>query len=71
MSPRTIVLGTVLLLLGFSTCPAQEFATRAPAPAMTNQDVIDMVGLGLSDGTSTDQAKPAERNIRRSQNHVR
>ena len=60
MLPRAIVLGTVLLLLGLSTCPAQEFSARAPARAMTNQDVIDMVGLGLSEGVIVDKVRIAQ-----------
>ena len=59
MLNRTIVFEIALLLLAFSVCGAQELSARRTAQALTNQDVIEMVGLG-SDGLMIDKVRAAQ-----------
>jgi len=46
--------------MGFSICRAQELSARRTAQALTNQDVIEMVGLGLSDDVIVDKVRAAQ-----------
>ena len=62
MLNRAIVFEIALLLLAFSVCGAQELSARRTAQALTNQDVIEMVGLG-SDGLMIDKVDRFARSV--------
>jgi hypothetical protein len=46
--------------MAVSVCQAQELSGGRTAQALTNQDVIEMVGLGLSDNLITDKIRVAQ-----------